>query len=754
MAWGASSGNSGVRMCRVTGKDPSAEQTDRRGPSRLGTFVQAVTYRSIVLFALAAGLLLLGLLGGDLLRARSQALAEGGRQARTAAAVVADHTALAISAADNLLLYIRQGLAAGLAAETMVAAAGYSHPSLHTVAVIGAGGRVVASTWPDGVGTDVTGEGYFQAQSGVQTQRDPVAGTADRLWIGPPLMDAETAQGILPLSRRLEGADGAFGGVVMAGVDRGYLGMFVATQALGLQGAVGLHEASGVLIAGQSVPPSLTPDERAEPLIVATQRVGDLPLVVRVAISRDVALEDWTARVRLYGFIAVGLVVLVAGLSVLLMLYARRAREALEATVARTVAERANRAKTDFVTDMSHELRTPVAAMDVIARDLEGTSLDEGQRSQVATLRAAAGYLLSLVGSVLDMARVEAGRFDLQDRDFSPDRLLDQIERLMMPSAAAKGLRLTVERHALPSRAGGDGVRLQQVLLNLVGNAIKYTRRGAVTVVASRDETDGVVWLVFTVSDTGPGLPPSLREDTFRRFAEGTAARDDSSGMGLSVARRICDALGGSLDVAESTARGTTFRFAVPIEDRPERRAVERGPEDDLPAPDRPAAWPEARPQIRSRARSAAALLRPRPAEPAPVPLSLLLAEDDPAQSTVFQATLGAWGHAIHHFAHGDMALDAALKGGFDALIVDVHLPGMSGPDLVRRLRAEGLTIPVIGLTASLFSEELARYRAAGFDHLLIKPVVWEDLQDLLADLGEKARRIPSSSHPPASPLP
>lgn len=672
---------------------------------------KAISHRNIVLFALTAVILLIGLLAADLLRARYAALEATRQSATTASAVVAEHVALAASAVDTLLVNIRNDLSAGLAPDRILASAARSHPHLRAVHLIDATGRVTASTMASALGLDVSGRAFFAAHEDVEA-------STDRLWFGSPERGVDGSDhSILPVSRRLEDADGRFAGIVLGAIDRDYLAVVLATQALGLRGTVGLYTTEGERLAGQVDPQETTTAEsEGPPRIVATDRVRDLPLIVRVAVDRDLALAAWSDRAGVYALVGLGLMVLLGALSALLTLYIRRAREATEAAVARQVAERASRAKSDFVSAMSHELRTPIVAMDIIARDLEGTPLDDDQRSQVATLRASAGYLLSLVGSVIDLARVEAGRLELMDGDFSPDAMLDQIERLMMPSAAAKGLRLTLRRHDLPARAKGDAVRIQQILLNLIGNAIKYTTRGTVTVVAGVDPAarDAPArHLAFTVTDTGPGLPPALHEDAFQRFAGAAVGSDDSSGMGLSVAREICLAIGGHLAVEDTSAAGTTFRFTAPVQVRRDRRTAPRSPDADVAGPP-----------------SAAA-----PPAPADAPLSLLLAEDDPAQSTVFRATLSGWGHRVDTFGHGEMALEAARQGSFDALIVDINLPGLSGPDIVRRLRDEGHDVPVVGLTAALFTEDMGRYRKAGFDHLLVKPVAWDELRGLLAGL-------------------
>lgn len=708
------------------------------GVGRLGSIVQAATWRGVVLSAMAAGLLLLGLLGADLLRARYEATDGARRATSTAAAVVAEHIGLAVTGIDNLLVNMRHGLSAGVPPAQVLAAVANSHPYLTAVHLVGADGRIRASTEGGARGVDVGDRSYLSAQAG------PAAST-DRLWIGPPLRDQVSGETVLPMSRRLEAPDGGFDGVVVGMVDRDYLAVFLATQALGLRGGVGLFAADGTRLAGPAPPPgtaaATTPGEE----IVATERLRDLPLVVRVAVAEDVALATWTARARVYALMAVGLVGLLALLAGLALLHGRRAREALDAAVARAVAERASAAKTAFVSSMSHELRTPVVAMDVIARDLESSPLGDDQRAQVATLRASIGYLLSLVGGVLDLARVEAGRLELIDGDFTPDRMLDQIERLMGPSARAKGLTLTVRRRALPGRLEGDAVRVQQVLLNLIGNAIKYTPEGEVVLDAALEEEEeeeendndaagGTARLVFQVRDSGPGLPDVLREGGFGPFTGAAGGRHDSTGLGLAVARDIAEALGGRLDILDTSARGTTFRFAVPVRHRPDRRQTPRPAETAAPPAPHP---PPAR--------------RGAPTTTDENGLMLLLAEDDPAQTTVFRATLAGWGHRVDSHGAGDSALAAARQGGHDALIVDVHLPRLTGLDLVRRLRAEGVATPIIGLTAAVFSDDLARYRRAGFDHLLVKPVDWMELRGLLDQMasGRSPRLAPISPPPP-----
>jgi signal transduction histidine kinase/ActR/RegA family two-component response regulator len=695
-----------------------------------GQLARAIDNRAVVLAALAVSAVLLSLLAADLVRARYHALESARRAAATAASVVAEHVDLAVTGVDTLLLNVRHDLAVGIAPDHVLSAAAKTHPYLRSVLVADATGRIVASTESEGIGVSIADRSYFRAHAAS-------VGGADRIRLDAPVEGRISGHVILPVSRRLETPEGAFAGVVMGVLDRDYLAVFLATQALGLSGAISLHGADGTLLAGQEPAGARIGNGSGDGgAIVASHRVGDRPQVVRVVVDRGVALAEWTSRAQVYGVLAVGLIVLLAALAGLLVLYTRRARESLQAALARAVAEKANHHKSEFLSRMSHELRTPVAAMDVIAGDLEGSPLNDEQRSQVATLRASAGYLLALVGGVLDLARVETGDLVLVDTTFSPARMLDQIERLMRPTAAAKGLSLTVDGRGLPARLQGDAVRLQQVLLNLIGNAIKYTARGGVTIgatlngeAASTPESggDSRPWLVFTVGDTGPGLPEGIREGRFGRVARCHPERPDSSGIGLSVARDICRAMKGSLTVVATSPAGTTFRFAVPVSPPPSPEAAGEagtGTTTGAPAADGKAPFP-APPPPRSPAT--------RPRGGADAPLSLLLAEDDPAQGRIFQATLGGWGHAVDLFTDGLAALEAARCGAHQALILDVHLPHMDGPEIVRCLRAEGCTVPVIGLTAAIFREDHDRYSAAGFDHLLTKPVRWDDLRSLLS---------------------
>jgi PAS domain S-box-containing protein len=248
----------------------------------------------------------------------------------------------------------------------------------------------------------------------------------------------------------------------------------------------------------------------------------------------------------------------------------RAAKEAAEA--ARAEAEAANRAKSDFLAAMSHEVRTPLAAVLGMA-DLLGASpgLPRAERARVEAIRTAGRHLLDVVNDVLDFARVEAGRLRLERVDLAPARLLEEVRSLLAPRAVERGLTLELRPGpGLPAAVRGDPTRLRQVLLNLVGNALKFTHEGGVGVAASgRAEGDGRVRLRFEVRDTGIGVARERQAALFEAFTQADASatrRYGGSGLGLAISKRLVEAMGGEIGVESAPGVGSLFWFEVPLE--------------------------------------------------------------------------------------------------------------------------------------------------------------------------------------------
>ncbi len=386
-----------------------------------------------------------------------------------------------------------------------------------------------------------------------------------------------------------------------------------------------------------------------------------------------------------------------AGIAVMLVAISREQAERLSTarlTAARDAADAANRNKTRFLARMSHELRTPLNAVygmaQVLARD---PSLGPAQREQARLLAEAGGHLLAIVNDALDLARVEAGRLDLQPQPMAPAETLRATLALVAAAAAAKHQDLRFETETpLPPMVIADPLRLRQIAMNLLGNATKFTPAGG-RILLSAGWEEGRLRL--SVTDTGPGLPPEVLAALFTDYVQGPAesAAGEGSGLGLAICSALAGAMGGTLRHAPGP-EGQGSRFTLTI------------PAPTLPAePDRP--------------------------------LRLLVVDDVMVNRKVARALLEPAGHSVEEAADGMAAL-AALQSAPppDAVLMDVHMEpvdGLAATRMIRALEGEAARIPIIALTGSIEAEEVAACHAAGMDGHLAKPI---ERAALLAELA------------------
>ncbi|PNS07440.1 hybrid sensor histidine kinase/response regulator [Solilutibacter silvestris] len=358
----------------------------------------------------------------------------------------------------------------------------------------------------------------------------------------------------------------------------------------------------------------------------------------------------------------------------------------------RTIAEEASLAKTRFLATLGHEIRTPMTGVLGMSELLEATPLDERQHSQVRTIRRAGEHLLKLVDDALDLARIEAGRIELADVPFDLGALVSDVRDWAAPNALRKGLMFaaTVDDD-VPPALRGDVVRVRQILLNLIGNAIKFTEQGRIELHVRRGEPQGVI---VEVRDTGPGMNAEQQARLFRRFEQAEGARTNEryggSGLGLAISQELASAMGGAIAIDSAPGAGARFRVTLPLP-----RA------DGVPLPDvRAATEPSSQRQLR-----------------------LLMVEDDLVIAEVLAGMLQAQGHHVVHAPHGLAALTEAASGSFDAALLDLDLPGMDGFDLARTLRGNGFDGRLLAVTARADAEAETLARSAGFDSFLRKPV-------------------------------
>jgi CheY-like chemotaxis protein len=333
---------------------------------------------------------------------------------------------------------------------------------------------------------------------------------------------------------------------------------------------------------------------------------------------------------------------------------------------------------------------------------LLGTPLDDRQRGYAKAIHQSGELLLRLVNDSLDIARIEAGKFALDDRELSPTALVREVAELELPLAQRKGLSIAVDIAAgVPESVWGDALRIKQILLNLVNNAIKFTERGGITLALSRIGGDQ---LRYRVGDTGPGMSEEVCARLFNRFeqAEGVMRQHGGSGLGLSISRELAVLMGGRISVSSTLGEGSTFDLDLPIYEA-------------------------------DAARTAGARIPLRPASAEVGALDILLVEDDPTVAQVLAGLLAGIGHRATHAANGLAALVALKNAHFDLAILDLDLPGIDGLKLARMIRGgEKPELPMIAVTARSVGDEDAQIRAAGMNALLRKPVTATLLADAI----------------------
>ncbi|MEM8784520.1 MAG: ATP-binding protein [Pseudomonadota bacterium] len=379
-----------------------------------------------------------------------------------------------------------------------------------------------------------------------------------------------------------------------------------------------------------------------------------------------------------------------------------------ELVEARREAERTNRLKTEFLANMSHEIRTPLNGVLGMAEILRSTELDPRQASYLDIIVSSGDMLLTLINDVLDLSRIEAGLIDLKNEPFLIGDLLMQAKNAVIGVAQTRNLPVLTEvASGLDEPVLGDGRRLLQVLINLAGNAVKFTEEGQVALRARRHDGDRVR---FEVVDTGPGISEKDREVIFDRFhqADNSSTRKHGgTGLGLSIAREIVARMGGELGVTSVPGEGATFWFEVPLSSVPTSHL-------DSPA----------RPQDEG-------VTLEDPHTP-----HILVVEDNPINRLLVREALASLPVHASEVENGAEALDKLEGDRFDLILMDLQMPHLNGEETLRRIRASDRPykdVPVVIVTANVMGDVEALCRDAGADGFLTKPVDVDRLRDEVA---------------------
>lgn len=380
---------------------------------------------------------------------------------------------------------------------------------------------------------------------------------------------------------------------------------------------------------------------------------------------------------------------------------------------ARKAADAANRAKSSFVANMSHEIRTPLNAIVGLTYLLGRANPTPQQAEQLSRIDAASAHLLSIIDNILDISKIEAGRLELERRDFHLSALLDDAHSLIAEQARAKGLTVEVDAGDVPNWLRGDPTRLRQALLNYLGNAVKFTPHGRITLRAALlEEKDGKLEICFEVEDTGIGIAAeriSAVFDTFEQAEASTARKYGGSGLGLAITRRLARLMGGETGAVSEPGRGSTFWFTAQLE--PGHGLLSRVASARIDEVD--------------------AELRRRWAG-----LRVLLVDDTPINREIASEMLQSLGLDVGMAASGREAVDRAREVAHTLILMDVQMPQMDGLEATRRIRAlpGRQTTPIVAITASALDEDRRACLAAGMSGVLTKPVTLEALYTALLE--------------------
>lgn len=384
---------------------------------------------------------------------------------------------------------------------------------------------------------------------------------------------------------------------------------------------------------------------------------------------------------------------------------------------AKKLAENESRAKSEFLAHMSHEIRTPIGGIiglsEVVLPRVENSEV----REYVGMIRESAQSLLSIIGDVLDLSKIEHGRAELHRKNFSLREELEKLVSVFTVTAARKGLEFALFcEDRIPDRLEGDPEALNQVLRNLISNAIKYTPHGNVKLSCTeRSRSTELLTLRFAVADTGVGIPEDKRHLLFQSFSRihgsSTRSSGEGTGLGLAISRKLAELMGGSIEVESAEGEGSVFTVELPFryENRQDRSAHESG-----------------------QVRETGLLSRLRPH-------SMLVVEDNRINRMFLEVTLTDAGHSVTLAENGREAVDAAGHRVFDVILMDIQMPIMDGLEAARMIRSNdgpNRCAPIIALTAFAMKEDEARFIDAGFDGYVTKPVDFEKLARVISGLG------------------
>lgn len=523
------------------------------------------------------------------------------------------------------------------------------------------------------------------------------------------LLEAQFRPGT-PLETRLGDRDYARVAVALVFANNLVFGLFGAVEMLS---GTALGLICGVLLLGGSVITAVMVSPGSKPLMLAALA----PQLIYTVVVPVATLQHGLSLV------ATGQIMVATGLLIMagLMAWGRLTRTFRAMEDAQMAAEDANRAKSSFLATMSHEIRTPLNGVLGMAQVMAADELSDRQRERLGVVTQSGQALLTILSDVLDLAKIEAGKVDLESAVFDMKDLIDRSQAIFRAIAESKGLSFSAAVD--PAAAGnyrGDATRVNQIICNLLSNAVKFTEEGAVAVDVSLDDGD----VVIRVSDTGPGVTAEQLPRLFQKFVQADASttrRYGGTGLGLSICGELARIMDGTIKADHVKPHGLTFCLRLPLEPVSELEMIAT--------------------------RAAAAPVR----QAVDREIRLLAAEDHPVNRQVLALLLTQSGIAPHIVENGELAVEAWRDGDWDLILMDVQMPVMDGPTAARAIRAEEAAtgrrpVPIIGLTANVMTHQIEEYRQAGMAPIVAKPIVLEELlgaiETALASAEAEAARI------------